>query len=495
MLERVAVAMSLMNRQVLTESEFGKCLENNNRKIDECRRYSVIKFEDDVYSFAHNAFREWLTATYLYNKGLSKAKQLASLPNGRIKPEWYNIIMLWMGMYGPDDKERVRENIEWLRVASMDLIIYADSSSLDQNAKDNIFISILQEYKNLGIRMSNILADDYRDMLRFGQSNATVEYIADELREAQPGTAYYSDLMCMCYFLNWTVAEKSSEEVFAKLLDVLDGISVKNLKEKPTGDLQYLYLGNEFFYKKNYVEKYYELFKDSDNYDAIKVMISLIHKTGLVDDYVDYILDKEHFVHDQREGHTTHVVSRDEVYIALATVERADSIEKILKHEFKGYLYYYDSEWTRYKDMVASLLQKAAKLMRKEINQPLLNSIEISYLRTFSDTFHHAQEHQDVLVAYRDFYSETGIKKNEKDKFDGIEKANLVDFERKVDIKTIFLKTGLWITKEDLDDYYGKLAPDNDVDRGWAGWLRECPYLEMANYAKEKYKNFFPETE
>lgn len=71
MLERVAVAMSLMNRQVLTESEFGKCLEDDNRKIDECKRYSVIKFEDDVYSFAHNAFREWLTATYLYNKGLA----------------------------------------------------------------------------------------------------------------------------------------------------------------------------------------------------------------------------------------------------------------------------------------------------------------------------------------------------------------------------------------------------------------------------------------
>lgn len=495
MLERVAVAMSLMNRQVLTESEFGKCLENNNRKIDECRRYSVIKFEDDVYSFAHNAFREWLTATYLYNQGLSKAKQLASLPNGRIKPEWYNIIMLWMGMYGPDDKERVQENIEWLRVASMDLIIYADSSSLDQNAKDNIFISILQEYKNLGIRMSNILADDYRDMLRFGQSNATVEYIADELREAQPGTAYYADLMCMCYFLNWTVAEKSSEEVFAKLLDVLDGISVKNLKGKPTGDLQYLYLGNEFFYKKNYVKKYYELFKNSDNYDAIKVMISLIHRTGLVDEYVDYILDKEHFVHDQREGHTTHVVSRDEVYIALGTVERADSIEKILRHEFKNFLYYYDSEWSQYRDMVINLLQKAAKQMMKGINQSLLSSIEVSYLRTFPDIYHHTHEHQDILVGYRDFYGETGIAKTEKDKFDEIEKTGLGDFESKDNIKKIFLKTGLWLTKENLDDYYSKMNPGRDVDRWWAGWLRGCPYMEMANYASEKYSNFFPETE
>lgn len=495
MLERVAVAMSLMNRQTLTELEFSKCLDDDKKKIEECRRYSIIKFENDVFFFSHNAFREWLTATYLHSRGLAKAKQLASLPNGRIKPEWYNIIMLWMGMYGHDEKDKIQENIDWLRVASMDLIIYADSSSLDQDIRDNIFISILQEYKNLGIRMSNILADDYKDMLKFGQSKTTVEYIADELKEAQPGTAYYADLMCMCYFLNWTVVEQSSEDVFDKLLDVLDGITMRNLKEEPTGDLQYLYLGNEFFYKEKYVSRYYELFKDSTNYDAIKVMIQLIHRSDLVDEYVDYILEKENYVEDQRKGNTTHVVSRDEVYAALAAVENSEGIEKVLRHEFKNYLYFYDSQWSRYKEMVESLLKKAARLINKANYPSLLDAIEASYLRTFPDLYHHANEHQDVLVAYRDFYKETGNAKAEKAGFDKIGKTYLGDFERRADIKRLFLKTGLWITKEDLDDYYGKLDPNNDVDRGWAGWLNACPYLEIASYAREKYQNFFPETE
>ena len=494
MLERVAVAMSLMNRQTLTEQEFNKCLDDDKQKIDECRRYSVIKFEDEVFSFVHNAFREWLTATYLHSRGLAKVRQLASLPNGRIKPEWYNIIMLWMGMYGHDEKEKIQENIDWLRVASMDLIIYADSSSLDQDTKDNIFISILQEYKNLGIRMSNILADDYRDMLRFGQSKTTVEYIADELRDAKPGTAYFADLMCMCYFLNWTVVEQSSEDVFEKLLGVLDAITMRNLKEEPSGDLQYLYIGNEFFFKEKYVKRYYELFKDSTNYDAIKVMILLIHRSCMVDEYVDYILEKENYVQDQRKGNTTHVVSRDEIYAALGTIENADSIEKVLRHEFKNYLYFYDSQWARYKDMVQILLQKAARL-KKDDFPSLLSAIEMSYLRTFPDMFRLNNEHQDVLVVYRDFYKESGVSQSEKDRFDKIGKANLSDFETRDDIKKIFLKTGLWITKDDLDDYYGKLNPDSDIDRGWARWLMGCPYLEIASYAREKYQNFFPETE
>lgn len=495
MLERVAVAMSLMNRQMLTESEFTKCVGDDLQKTDECKRYRVIKFntDDDTYTFDHNAFREWLTASYLYKNGLEKAKQLASLPNGKIKPEWYNIIMLWMGMYGSEETNKIKENIEWLKIASMDLVIYADSSSLDTKSKDNIFISILQEYKNLGIRMSNILSDDYKDMLKFGQSETTVDYIAEELMKEPSGTAYYADLMCMCYFLNWTVLENSSVQVFNKLLGVLDEISIRNLQEKPTGDLQYLYLGNQFFYKAKYVKRYFEIFKKSENYDAIKVMISLIHRAGMVDEYVDYILDKEHYVCDQCRGNKTHVVSRDEVYYALATTENADGIEKILNHEFKNYLYYYDSEWSRYKDMIESLLRNAARLIKKGGTQTLLKAIESSYLRTFPDFYHHSHDHQDVLIAYRDFYKITGFAVKEKAIYNNKSRLLLCDFDGKEDFKRLVLKTGLWITKEDIDTYYSKLDPNSDDDRRWANIFNWSPYREIADYAQQKYKDFFPE--
>ena len=496
MLERIAVAMSLMNRQMLTEAEFTMCLDGDQQKTDECKRYRVIKFDtgDDTCSFEHNAFREWLTASFLYKNGLEKAKQLSSLPNGRIKPEWYNIIMLWMGMYGHDETDKIKENIEWLKIASMDLIIYADSSSLDSKSRDHIFISILQEYKNLGIRMSNILSDDYKDILKFGQSETTVEYIAEELKTESSGTAYYADLMCMCYFLNWTVLENISEQVFNKLLGVLDDITRRNLQEKPTGDLQYLYLGNNFFNKKKYVKRYFEIFKDSENYDAIKVMISLIHRTGMVDDYVDYILDKEHYVRDQHKGNTTHVVSRDEVYAALATTESAEGIEKILNHEFKNHLYYYDSGWSRYKDMIESLLRNAARQIKKGSKQTLLKTIESSYLRTFPELYHHTHDHQDVLMVYREFYKITGIAANEKALYNKESRALPGDFDSKDDVKKLVLKTGLWITKEDIDTYYSMLDPNSDDDRGWAYNFNWCPYLEMAGYAKQKYNEFFPET-
>lgn len=490
MLERVAVAMSLMNRQTLSEKELAKCLDNEKQKIEECKRYSIIKFEDDVYSFEHNAFREWLTATYLYNNGLEKAKQLASLPNGKIKPEWYNIIMIWMGMYNHNEKDKIKANIEWLKLASMELIVYADSSSLNPETKDNIFISIMQEYKNLGIRMSNILADDYRDMLNFGQSDVTVDYIAEELKKEEIGTVYYADLMCLCYFLKWTIVEKTSNDIFEKLLSVLDDITIRNLKEKTTGDLSYLYLRNPFFFHEKYVRRYFEIFKDSNNYDAIKVMVSLIHGAGMVDEYVGYILDKEQYVQNQHEGITTHIVSRDEIYAALSEVKNTEGIEKVLKHEFKNCLYYYDSEWARYRAMIECLLQKVEKLIRKGLNMHLVEIIEDSYLKTFPNLY--TSDHQDLLVLYRTFYKETGIANSEKDIFDKTDRSIL---SNRKEIERLFLKTGLWLTKETLEAYYNELDSESDDDRLWAGWFNVCPYLEIANYAREKYNDFFPETE
>lgn len=496
LLERVAVAMSLMNKQTLNDNEFKKCLDDESKKIEECKRCKIIKHENETYFFEHNAFREWLTACYLYKEGLGKAKQLATLPNGRIKPEWYNIIMLWTSMYSKGETNKICENIDWLKLASIDLIVYSDREAIKKETREDIFISIMEEYKTLGIRMSNILTDDYKDLLSFGQTEKTVGYITEELEKAEPGTLFYADLMCMCYFLNWTLLENESKDMFNRLLNVLDNISIRNLMEKPTGDLQYLYLGNKFFYEKKYVSRYFDLFKASTNYDAIKVMISLINRSELVDDYVDYILEKEAFVQNQHEGNTTHVVSRDEIYIALSSARTEDNIIKILQHEFKHYLYYYDNEWKCYQNMMESLLQKSVRLIKNGGSDRLVKAIEESYLRTFPDQYHHTSEHQTLLEIYRNYYRGADCIGKIKDEFEQKTKAFFAGNEdKRKELEILYSKTGLWLTTEDIDRYYEHFDPHNEIDRAFAGWFNECPYLELSAYATEKYNSFFPEYE
>ena len=68
LLERVALGLSLMNAQSLNKEELHICLQNDDNNVEECLRYDLIRAEDGQYSFAHNAFREWLVANYLNRK-------------------------------------------------------------------------------------------------------------------------------------------------------------------------------------------------------------------------------------------------------------------------------------------------------------------------------------------------------------------------------------------------------------------------------------------
>lgn len=188
-------------------------LANDDNNVEECLRYDLIRDEGGQYSFAHNAFREWLVANYLNRYGIERAKQLATHPNGRIKPEWYNIIMLWLSMYGKDKKEEVSAILKWLKKASLDLIIYIDRDMLDYETRNEVFKGLLLEYKSLGIRMSNIMTHDYEDLWRFAYSTDTVGFVVDELSDTETGTTYYSDLMCLCYFLKWDSLKSDSADL------------------------------------------------------------------------------------------------------------------------------------------------------------------------------------------------------------------------------------------------------------------------------------------
>lgn len=331
LLERVALGLSLMNAQSLNKEELRICLQNDDNNVEECLRYDLIRNEGGQYSFAHNAFREWLVANYLNRYDIERAKQLATHPNGRIKPEWYNIIMLWLSMYGKDKKEEVSAILKWLKKASLDLVIYIDRDMLDDGTRNEVFKGLLLEYKSLGIRMSNIMTHDYEDLWRFAYSTDTVSFVVDELSETETGTTYYSDLMCLCYFLNWDDLKSDSNDLTEKLFSVLEKKTAESLeKEDKYHDLSFLYFDKSFFAQQTYLERLFAVVKSSNHYDAIKSMTRLIGEADKADDYIDYILDKEEYVHCQYDGHTTHVVTRTSIYTTLAKVRSLQSIEKSL---------------------------------------------------------------------------------------------------------------------------------------------------------------------
>ena len=498
LLERVALGLSLTNAQTLSAEELRECLLNDDN-VEECLRYDLIRCEDGLYSFKHNAFREWLVANYLYRSGLKKAKQLATHPNGRIKPEWYNIIMLWVSMYGIDRQEEINAILGWLKEASLDLVIYIDKEMLSETIRDEVFKGLLLEYKALGIRMANIMTNDYQDLLKFGQSKGTVSFMVEEISEAHTGTAYYADLMYLCYFLNWDKLYFDNKELTEALFRALEKKTSEVLVGERSHDLSFLYLNNIFFAKKEYVERIYSVLGKSNHYEAIKSMIRLIDAAGCVDEYIDYILEKEGYVHNQHEGYTTHVVSRDVIYETLSKTKSLDGVKKLLQHQFQNTHTLYHDEQDAYRKMMTEVLNRVCDYI-KTGNEELADVLENYYKTLFKEYhyhFDHNKESAELLQILRNCYIKSGLRERGRKVF--YEKQNNIFAPHKEETtnwestRLVFTMAALWITVEDVENDFSRFSPSNEYDWAKASWYREIPVAEVAECASRLYQQIFPQ--
>ena len=499
LLERVALGMSLMNAQSLSKEDIKICLNNDADNLEECLRYDLLKLEDDEqYSFKHNAFREWLVAHYLSRAGLDKAIQLATHPNGRIKPEWYNIIMLWVSMYGNDKQEDIFAILDWLKKASLDLVIYIDPGTLDENTRNNVFKGLLLEYKSLGIRMANILSQDYKNLLKFGQSEDTVSFLAEEVATSEIGTAYYADLMCLCFFLDWNLWEKKNSGLVKKLFESLEKKTKEALRQKSTHDLSFLYFDNKFFTQKDYLERIYAILKDSNHYEAIKSMIRLIDLAGKVDEYVDYILDKEGYVHNQQEGITTHIISRTCIFTTLKNVKSRDGVMKVLQHKFFGTHSAYHDEQEEYGEMINNVLNGLAKYI-KAGDTELVDVFERYYAERYKDYHYHFdrdKSSQELVRKMRTCYLEAGLRERGRKDFYSktaeIFKPHEGEEPKWESIRQVFSMAALWMTEDDVKVDFQRFSPTDGYDLSKASWYQEIPYLEVAECATRLFREKYP---
>lgn len=500
LLERVALGMSLMNVQTLSKKELLFCLHNNDNNLEECLRYDLIhREENERYSFKHNAFREWLVAHYLSHEGLGKAKLFATHPNGRIKPEWYNIIMLWVSMYGEDRKKEIDAILEWLKGASLELVIYIDKGMLSEDVRNSVFKGLLLEYKSLGIRMSNIMTQDYKNLLSFGLSDDTADFVASEIMDTPIGTAYYADLMCLCYFMEWNKLEIKNPDLTEKLFTALLVKTEESLMKKDSNYLEFLYFDNEFFSNERYLVRIYDTIKDSNHHEAIRSMIRLIDMANRVDEFVDYILNKEQYVHNQQEGSTTHIVSRTCIYATLSKVKSLSSIKKIMLHQFYDSRIAYYDEHDGQEKMISSVLKLSSEYIKRGDDE-LAGILESYYERLFKDYYYyfdHNNKSHTLIEKFRKCYCAAGLReRGRKIFYPSVSELFKSHDGRNTQwdaIRSTFNKAALWMTEDDLKDDFRKFSTTDGSDLAKASWYREIPYKPLAETAKKLFDDKYPQ--
>lgn len=495
LLERIALVVSLINTQTLSKDELYKCADNE-QDIEQCLRFDLIQCDNFRYSFKQSAIREWLVADYLYRVGIKKAKQLATHPNNQIKKEWYNIIVLWLSMYGNDNQEEISAILGWLKDVGLELVVYIDRDMIDDAIRHEIFKAILLKYKGLGIRFSNLTTNDYKNLLSFDQSEDTVNFITKEIKESVIDTSYYADLMCLCYFMNW---DDLSEPSKTRLFEVLVQKVKEELVIENTSTLTFIFFGNKFFKQPYYFEQLFEIVKTSYFYEAISSMIKLIAEAKKVEEYLDYILDKEKYVHDQQDGNSTLSVSRRPIYKALSNIKSLDGIKKILGHQFEVPDYHFEQE--EYLKMISDILNRVKFFINtdnKDITDYIIDTFYSNIFKDYDYQFDRGRIHQELIKMVRDCFLGTDLRTNGRKSFD-----ELISFIAKKEInkdfanKTFFI-AALWMTTEDVKNDFDNFTPDNQLDLYKAHLYTEIPFLEISEYAnslyKEKYYRILPQT-
>ena len=345
------------------------------------------------------------------------------------------------------------------------------------------------------------MTHDYEDLWRFAYSTDTVGFVVDELSDTETGTTYYSDLMCLCYFLKWDSLKSDSADLTEKLFSVLEKKTAESLeKEDKYHDLSFLYFDNPFFTQQTYLERLFAIVKDSNHYDAIKSMIRLIGEADKADGYIDYILDKEGYVHNQHKGHTTHMVTRTPIYTTLAKVRSLQSVEKILTHTFYHSQYEYHDEQEEYSNMIKGVFGRASEFI-KQGHTELIGIIEAYYKKAFKEYHRHFDKNrqtQELLMVIRDCYLTASLREKGRKTFYERQAELFAPKEESSkweDIRQAYIMAALWMTAEDVKDDFKKFAVDNSTDWAKASWYQEIPYAEVAECAEILYKEKFPQPE
>lgn len=493
-LERVALAMSLINRQWLTKKELCSCLGGDKSNLDEHLRIDILQVEDGKFSFKQNIFREWLVARFLHRNGLPMVKKLACHPNGKIKRDWHNIMVIWLSFYNSSHKEETDTIVKWLLGASKNLLIYIDKNLLSENVRETIFKAILLDYKAKGIRI-RYDENEIKGLIELGYSENTVKFLIDEMKLETPGTVYFSNLTDLVYYLDWDNLFKKHFLTWEAFSNIIFEKLEYGLQEQLFHPSSIYFLENKFF-AKHFISQINDILTKYDFYYTVKVMIGVIDLAGKVEEHVDYILEKERFVKNQHRGSTTEVVTRDEIYNALSKVKTEENIIKVLSHKFDNNYLMTSYEHDAYIGMIKSMVEKSKRFitgnieLRDVLEKVFLDLTKSHYYchRSFgTDTF------PSLVETFRNCYIGAGLKPIAEERFiKEFEDENT--WNNHEAIEKMFHSAALWISEDDIKRYFDNFNPESYNDFCKAAFFCEIPVDEQREIAekltKSKFKKF-----
>ncbi len=363
-LESMAVGLQLMDKNFFSEEELLDLFEDE-LQWDRILRSGIIVKRGDGYEFEHNSFKEYFVAGFL--RRLNNLEEIQSLccfyGVKLIKPTWYNVFVSYLSSLS-SNVPLFSAIIEWMEKDNEELLCYVEPQLVDEDKRCKIFIGIIEECKRKGIIYGVRNHGLPEALMRFGYGLKSVNYITSELQKAVVYDTHFSNLLRCLQYLDWKSMEERGylrETQLQDLLFDLFGRFGNDYKAWAIWDpFEHL-----FFHNTQSFDKLLNIIIQSKHPKIWDSFIRLVYKAGLVEEYIDIIIEKSEFVHNFDDDGVTCAIFPVWINESFKSVSTKEGVLKILKYFEKGVSNRESkSEFiSKHKGVIETLISKGEKLI------------------------------------------------------------------------------------------------------------------------------------
>ena len=371
LLQKMAVAMQLRGYNQISKDELLYLFDKHYLDYSRVLRSGLIEIgEEGKYEFTHNSFKEYFVAQYLLTLGnLEEIQRLCCYERTKIvRTGWNNTIALLLSQL-PKESELCRKIVAWIVDDNKELVLYIDRKVLDNNDRIRIFIEILEWHKERNLRIADLGTSKYEDLMNFGRSSESIEYLMTELKNCMEINGHTVNILFLLQYVRYEdISEEEATELKKLLLDKFDQFK---------DDDEHVFVFFEVFTnpwlsKESTTDEIYKILQSSDNPNIVNHFVDFVTETKCAEKYVDVIIDKGKYIKSYNKDGYTRVLRKNNLYGAYFALNSWDSIQKVLRQltdEFVQDLVAYTDE-DDFDETLGKLLEKVSKMTDEHPEAP-----------------------------------------------------------------------------------------------------------------------------
>ena len=404
-LMRMALVLQLTGKMQLAKEELVKIVgEEGTERIIK----NDLITDGAEYGFKYNSIKEYLIARSLRTKSLAEVKgRVCFRDREEINPVWRNVLMLWLQLVCSEEGRLSQDVVDWIMTTDRTLLVACDSRALGEDTRLFVFRSIMEDMRERKQFISIINNDFYSRLYHFAECEKTDVYIIGQIEKESEASHHLYNMMTMMMYVDWDGLKKRNEDLYERFCTELFAKLERFGHEENDCGSSYFLLHKHFYTNPDCVSRVMDMFaKDEDAYVKSR-MLSLVARSGMTDDYIDYVIGCGAALHIRDTGN---YLQQTVHYKALMGAKSVGVILKALRYICSPDVVSTIHKQDEYLEMVRTLLETLMKEKTQEDKTEVYDVLVGSFRRRFEkQMFFVDQRVREELDLYKSAISYYGV--------------------------------------------------------------------------------------